>query len=133
MQDGGEDEAECDEEEWERGGWGGAVLHDGNHDPHEHSHHQQGVEHTEQLGSLDWIRAWTKRRNNTFDDSDSLTDFDDADTLEKNTSLEENKNSKKQKKFKVDVGTLSLPVDTNEQLEESKLSPIKNKALSSFS
>ena len=62
-----------------------------------------------------------------------MTDFDDADTLEKNTSLEEKKDSKKQKKFKVDVGTLSLPVDTNEQLEESKLSPIKNKALSSFS
>ena len=62
-----------------------------------------------------------------------MTDFDDADTLEKNTSLEEKKDSKKQKKFKVDVGTLSLPVDTNEQLEESKLAPIKNKALSSFS
>ena len=61
-----------------------------------------------------------------------MTDFDDLDNLEKNTSFEEKKNSKKQKNFKVDVGTLSLPVDTNEQLEESKLPPIINKALSNY-
>ena len=61
-----------------------------------------------------------------------MTDFDDLDNLEKNTSFEEKKNSKKQKNFKVDVGTLSLPVDTNEQLEESEVPPIINKAHSNL-